>query len=149
MPYKEKVTSQGFVVMDSTPNPLPEGSLESRFAGNFILADSLIGGLLAGVTLAQFQQNAPVYAADTGAANAYAITLTPAPTLAPGSQVYFKAANLNTASSTLAVNGGSPITLVKEGSTLLTGGEIVATQIVHAIYDGTNFQVMNPSPTEE
>ena len=40
--------------------------------------------------------NVDAYAADTGAANAYAVTLTPAPTLAAGDEIRLKIANANT-----------------------------------------------------
>jgi hypothetical protein len=93
------------------------------------------------VTTDQIQQESLVYATDTGTANAYAVTQSPTPTLIPGSFVIFKAANANTTASTLTVNGGSPIALVKKASQPLVSGDILANQIVKAIYDGTNFQI--------
>jgi hypothetical protein len=88
------------------------------------------------------QQQIYLYAADTGAANAYAVALTPAPTLVAGSVVFFKAVNANTGASTLAVNGGPAIAIRKQGSVALTGGEIAAGQIVTVVYDGTDFQML-------
>lgn len=81
------------------------------------------------------------YGADTGAANAYAAALSPAPTLVAGTEVRFKAVNANTGASTLAVNGGAATAIKKQGTVALAGGEIAAGQIVRAIYDGTNFQI--------
>lgn len=93
------------------------------------------------VRINDLQQQAFLYAADTGAANAYAVTLSPAPTLAAGSVIVFKAANANTGASTLAVNGGSAKSLKKQGSVALAAGDIAASQIVTAVYDGTTWQV--------
>jgi hypothetical protein len=88
------------------------------------------------------QQQAYTYAADTGSANAYAVTLSPAPTIVAGSRIVFKAANANTGASTLAVNGGSATALKKNGSTALVSGDIAVGQIVEAAFDGTNYQII-------
>lgn len=93
------------------------------------------------VRINDLQQQAFSYALDTGTANAYAVTLSPAPTIAAGSVVVFKAANVNTGASTLAVNGGSAKSLKKQGSVALAAGDIAASQIVTAVYDGTTWQV--------
>lgn len=82
------------------------------------------------------------YAADTGTANTYAITLSPAPAaLAAGQRVRFKVANANTGASTLNVNSLGAKSLVKSGSTALGSGDLTAGQIVTAVYDGTNWQL--------
>lgn len=91
-------------------------------------------------TIAGVQQESYVYAADTGAANAYAVALSPAPTLVAGSLVVVKIANPNTGASTLAVNGGAAIAIKKNGATPLAGGEFAAGQIVELVYDGASFQ---------
>jgi hypothetical protein len=103
------------------------------------------GGTLAvtgGVSKNAIQQQSYLYAADTGAANAYAVSLSPAPTLAAGSCVVFKATNANTGASTLAVNGGTATPIKKNGSTALASGDIAAGQIAVVVYDGTNFQLI-------
>lgn len=88
------------------------------------------------------QQQLYTYAADSGAANAYAVTLSPTPTIVAGSVVVFKATNANTGASTLAVNGGTATAIKKSGSTALASGDIVSSQIVQVVYDGTNFQLV-------
>jgi hypothetical protein len=103
---------------------------------------NLVTDLAAKAAVTGIQQEAYTYAADTGAANAYAVSLSPSPTIVAGSKVIFKAANANTGASTLAVNGGSPIAIKKQGSTALASGDIAAGQIVVAVYDGTNFQMI-------
>jgi hypothetical protein len=95
---------------------------------------------------ASIQTESYTAANDTGSANAYAITVSPAPTLSTYSWFSFKAANANTGASTLAVNGGAANNIYKwEGTTPLIGGEIVTGQIVRVIYDGTNFQMQSQS----
>lgn len=93
------------------------------------------------------QNQTHVYAQDTGSANAYAITLSPAPSAyAVGQCFSFKAANENTGVSTLNVNGLGVKTIVKNGNTSLVSGDITANQIEVVIYDGTNFQLVSPTP---
>lgn len=96
-------------------------------------------------TIAGVQQELYVYAADTGAANAYVVTLTPAPTVVVGSLVVMKAANANTTASTLAVNGGGANPITKSGNTALSGGEIKAGMIVFLVWDGTEWQIIGSS----
>jgi hypothetical protein len=92
-------------------------------------------------TKSAIQQESYVYAADTGTANAYAITLTPAPTLVAGSTESFIVGHTNTGASTLATNGGSAIAVKKgAGATALAAGDWTAGQMVTVKYDGTNWQ---------
>jgi hypothetical protein len=60
--------------------------------------------------------------------------------LKTGSKIQFIAVHSNTTASTLAVNGGSAIALVNPPATALTSGNIVAGDVIEAVYDGTNFQ---------
>lgn len=85
------------------------------------------------------------YAADTGAANAYVVTLSPAlGAYTAGVLVQFKATNANTTTSTVNVNGLGVQTIKKLGGTDLASGDISAGMIVELEYDGTNFQMLNP-----
>lgn len=95
------------------------------------------------VQVAQLQQQAGNYAADTGAVNAYAVTLTPAPaSLASiiGSPIRVKIANTNTGASTLAVNGLGATVITGVGGAALLNGTLLAGQIATFVYDGTNFE---------
>lgn len=95
-------------------------------------------------TQAGVQAESYTAADDTGTANAYAISITPTPTLAAYSWFSFKALNANTGASTLAVNGGAAKNIYKYGGTIaLSGGEIQAGQVVRVIYDGTNYQMQS------
>lgn len=94
---------------------------------------------------AAVQQESYIYAADTGVANAYAVTLSPAPAITAGSEVVFKATNANTGGSTLAVNGGTATAIYKNGnSTALASGDITAGQMITVKYDGTAWQMVAP-----
>ena len=93
------------------------------------------------------QNEAYVFGADTGSANAYAVSLTPAPSAyAAGMVVVFQAANGNTSASTLNVNGLGTKAIKRNATAALVSGDIVANQLVVAIYDGTNFQLVASAP---
>lgn len=86
------------------------------------------------------------YVADTGAADAYVITPSPAISAYTTGQIFsFKAAHTNTTASTLNVNAKGATAIKKvDGTTALAAGDIVAGQIIQVEYDGTNFQMINP-----
>lgn len=86
------------------------------------------------------------YASDTGAANAYVVTLSPVPgAYTAGMLVQFKASNANTTTSTVNVNSLGAKTIKKlGGSTDLASGDIASGMIVELEYDGTNFIMLNP-----
>lgn len=94
---------------------------------------------------ARIQNGDTVYASDTGAANAYVVTLTPAlSAYTNGQSLSFKAANACTGAST--VNFGPSVLNIKrlDGSDV-TAGDIVAGQIVKGTVDGTTFWLQNPA----
>lgn len=102
--------------------------------------------LNAGTSPSVIQNNQYSYVADTGAANAYVMTLSPAPTAyTAGLTIYMKAANANTGAATINVNslGVKNIKLANgsdpHANAILTGG------LYRLSYDGTNFQISNPS----
>lgn len=87
------------------------------------------------------QNQGVCYATETGAADAYVITLAPAPAAyVEGLAVMFKAINANTGASTLNVNALGVKNLTKRGSTALAAGDILAGEMIQAVYDGTRFQ---------
>jgi hypothetical protein len=94
---------------------------------------------ITGVTTA-IQQNAYIYGADTGTANTYKPTITPAPTITVGSEIMWSAANANSGASTLQINGtGTIYNLYGFAGISLQGGEIVANGECKAVYNGTQF----------
>lgn len=83
------------------------------------------------------------YAADTGTANTYVVTLSPAwSSLATGNLVAFTVLNTNTGASTLNVNGLGAKSILKWGSHLVVAGDLTAGSMVIARYDGTAFQLV-------
>lgn len=97
------------------------------------------------VTQTGLQKSSEVFASDTATADAYVITLSPAPSsYATGMVIRFKASTINTATASINVNGLGAKTLVKKYNVDLANGDIKANQIVEAIYDGTNFQLLSP-----
>lgn len=86
------------------------------------------------------------YAADSGAANAYVVTLAPAISTSypDGLTVQFNPANNSTASApTLNVNGISADVITKNGGTLASG-DIVAGIVAVVVHKGSNWQLQNP-----
>jgi len=106
--------------------------------------------LTAYATQAGIQAETYTYAADTGAANAYAIAPGPAiGSYAAGQGFAFLAAHANSGASTLNVSALGAKTLKKWSSGSLTDlatGDISAGQILYAKYDGTYFQVLGGLP---
>lgn len=90
------------------------------------------------------QSGAANYAADIGAVNAYAVTLSSQITsYAAGLVVRFRASAANTGASTLAVNGLTAKSIVRPNGSVLVAGDIFAGQIVSLPYDpvADNFQL--------
>lgn len=109
--------------------------------------DRLIDGLAGIMSLTTgVLKSESLYAADAGANDDYAITLSPAPTAyVIGMTVVFKANTANTGASTLAVNGLTAKPIKKLYNQALDTGDILAGQIATVIYDGTNFQLQSVS----
>ncbi|MBC7693624.1 MAG: hypothetical protein H7222_17800, partial [Methylotenera sp.] len=85
-----------------------------------------------------------VSALDTGAANAYVVALSPAITAyATGQSFTFKALNSNSGASTVSFNGVGAVSIRKLGGSVLASGDVIATQMVTVVYDGTNFQMQS------
>ncbi len=88
--------------------------------------------------------SAPInFAADTGAANAYVIALTPALTARiPGMPIYFEAVNQNTGASTIN-DGLGAVALVRPGGTALQAQDIPGGAIVGITWNGTAYQLLS------
>ncbi len=90
------------------------------------------------------------YVADTGAADAYVITPSPAiSAYVAGQRFTFKVAHANTTNSTLAVSGLSATAILRSNdSTSLVVGDLLVGQIVEVEYNGINgFAMMSPPGT--
>lgn len=82
------------------------------------------------------------YAADAGSTDAYAITLSPAPTAYyAGMEIIFKANTANTGGATIDINGLGAKSIKKLHDQDLETGDIEANQLIVLVYDGTSFQM--------
>jgi len=87
------------------------------------------------------------YAADSGAANAYAVTLSGVTTTYnAGLRIQFKAANNNSGASTLNVNSQGTKNIFFNNAAL-SANVIQANAVVDVIYDGTQFQMLSVNGT--
>jgi hypothetical protein len=94
------------------------------------------------------QRNYVNYSAGTFGGGTYAVTLTPAPAAyAAGMRITFRATAANTGATNVNVNALGAIPLVKPNGSALAANEIIAGQIVEAVYDGTSghFEMVSPS----
>lgn len=111
------------------------------------LAKTSTGGTGAKLVVTPDNMNSTLvydYAADSVGSDAYAITLTPAPTAyVTGQRFTFKAGTANTGAATLNVNSLGAKTIKKQYNLDLNTGDILANQIVEVVYDGTNMQMVS------
>lgn len=106
------------------------------------VADEIATGLDKLPTEEEIKQGKLNYAADSGVADAYVVTLTYTPTLSAGLAVAFQAANSNTGASTINVNALGAKSILHSSGGALVAGDIVAGQIMELRYDGTAFRIM-------
>lgn len=66
--------------------------------------------------------------------------------LAAGQTFRFIAAATNTGGVTLNINSIGAKAITKNGTTALTANDILINAVVEVIYDGTQFQLLNPAP---
>lgn len=95
------------------------------------------------ITQRGLQLSTEVYGASSTGNDTYTITMTPTVTsLTTGNHFFFKADVANTGACTLKLDSLPSVTIKKNGTADLGDGDIKAGQIVHVIYDGTNFQLL-------
>lgn len=98
------------------------------------------------ISAGQIQSGSLLYSADTGTANAYVATLSPAPgSYAAGMKLSLLVAHTNTTSSTINVNSLGLKNIKLTNGSNLNPGDMVANQIADLEYDGTQFQLLNPA----
>lgn len=101
---------------------------------NWDLLDGILSGLTAG--------NVP-FAVATGSVDAYEATYDSVTAYTSGLRVAFKTNAANTGAATLNVNGLGAKSIKRLGVDL-TAGQLPADTYVEVIYDGTNFNVIQP-----
>ena len=97
------------------------------------------------VRMSQIQSNSTTFLT---AAGTDTITATASPTLtayASGNLFTFVVANTNTTAVTLNVDSLGAKAITRDGTTALAAADLVATEVVVVVYDGTRFQVVNPN----
>jgi microcystin-dependent protein len=100
--------------------------------------------LTAKAGIVEVQNNTYVSSADTGTANNYVLTFTPAITAYVKYQTFlFQATNANTGASTIIANGLSSKNIVRPDGTPLLAGDIPANGICSIFYDGSEFVLLN------
>jgi hypothetical protein len=103
------------------------------------------GADITGVIVA-IQNNTYTYAVDTGAANAYVATLSPALTAyVAGQGIYLKVTNANTTASTINVNGLGAKDIKLTSGAAIPANAMLAGMVARLLYDGTNYQLLNPA----
>lgn len=86
------------------------------------------------------------FAADAGSTDTYVITLAPVPAAyVTGMMITFTANTANTGAASINVNGLGAKALKKAVSTDPGDNFIKAGSVVVAVYDGTNFQMLQPA----
>ena len=86
--------------------------------------------------------NAIGYATDTGAVNACAVTLSPAPSAyVAGMQIAFIPAFTNTGAATLNVNSLGTKDITDRSGAALAAGALTAGETAHLVYDGARFRL--------
>lgn len=94
----------------------------------------------------QVQDNSFATANAGGTANAITLTLVPALTAyVKGQRFEFVASAANTGATTLNINGLGAKTINRDGGSTVLAGDITNARAVIVIYDGANFQLVNPA----
>lgn len=98
------------------------------------------------LTAGQLQDGEVVYLGTVAGINTLTATATPTLTAyVTGMMVAFKVANDNTGTVTLNIDSVGAKSIKKSYTEDLIAGDIVQNQIIHLIYDGTNFQLLTPN----
>jgi hypothetical protein len=140
------VSASNPIVVGDNDGRVPTQGENDALVGNN--TDIAVGTGNKYVTQTGLQKSTETYAVDSVGTDAYAITLSPVPTsYAAGMTVRFKAGTANTGTATLNVNGLGAITLKKGNNTDLETGDILANQVVTAVYDGTSFYIQGGTAT--
>ena len=125
---------------NSASSDLPMGNNIHTGVGNATVRTNYLA-------MGQFQDGGGIYVATTGTADTYVASLSPAITAyAAGQRFLININATNTGACTININAVGVAGLVKYGALALAADELVAGRLYTILYDGTNFQVLNPSP---
>lgn len=116
----------------------------ARSSGLNAILDAIVAGFAKLPGLSKLREERITYAADTGAADVYVVTLDNAPSsYAAGLTIKMKVANTNTGASTVNVNSLGATAITRSDGSALTAGDLTAGRIVLLIHDGTQFQLLS------
>lgn len=102
------------------------------------IIDNISAGFAMLPTPAQVKLGTQNYGTDSGAADAYVVTLPYTPTaLTDGMRVLFKAANTNTGASTINVSGKGAKSLTRNSGDALSPGDVLAGKLTECVYNAT------------
>lgn len=119
-----------------------------RFLANALIAIFMI---LAGPAAAQFADQQTWGGTAGGSANSLTISVPNYDNDYIGVQIRFLAASPNTSTTTVAINGRPAVPIYRQTSTgilQLTGGELVAGSVYSLIWDGAQYQLLEPPQGE-
>ena len=118
---------------------LPMGGYKVTGAANGVADTDL-------ATVGQISAATSLLLTGVSGTNTITATATPAPVAYAAGRVYsFVAAGNNTAATTLNINGLGAKSITVKGATALASGDIVSGMMCFVEYDGTRFQLLNPS----
>ena len=128
-------TDTGAVVSKIDNEGVPNlGTIKEFTADKGIQADDVL-----------LKDGAVNYGPESGAADAYVVTLAQAPSAyKEGMSVAFKATNTNTGASTINVNGLGVKTILRGDGSVLKQGDIISGHVSILRYNGTEFELVNP-----
>ena len=96
--------------------------------------------------IADLQSGSAIYGVDTGTANVYAAALTPTlSAYSAGMFVHIKILNSNSGASTLNLNSLGAKNIKYTSGSAIRANDLLAGGVYTFFYDGTNFQLLNPS----
>lgn len=135
---------------DSIPVAIPEGT-RARASQVNAVSQSVESAFDKLPTEEQLKEGTTRYAVDTGAANAYIVTLPYTITLQDGLNLYFKAVNANTGPSTINVNGTGAKAIRNVDGSELIANTFGANSLAQIIYNVTSdqWQLLTQSPEAE
>lgn len=124
-----------------------ENPLDRHTLGRAELVNAIFEAIVAGFDKLPnpdlLSQASQTYADDTGAANAYVVSLPTAPqSYDAGLTITMRAANANTGASTINVDGLGAKTIKRYNGDPLIAGDILVGQLVVLGYDGTDFRLV-------
>lgn len=117
--------------------------VDGKLADCSVVTDSLCDRV---VTQAKRAWGSDFIADDTGSANTVTVSFTPAITAySTKALVAAKIKETNTGPATINIDGVGAKTIKKHGTEALEAGDLVAGKVSLFAYDGTNFQLLNPT----